>query len=94
LRWKNVRESSDTLETSLFLVKPAELKTTFVIPPEVTADVTLRRLQVLRVVPGATARWSFGVSAGEVRADAAGLITIPRLNITAEATSLTIKMAK
>lgn len=92
LRWKNVRESPDTLETSLFLVKPTELKTTFVIPSEATANVTLRRLQMLRVAPGATARWNFGAAAGEVRADAAGLITIPRLHITAEPTRLSIKI--
>src|SRR6202044_854038 len=83
-RWKNVRETTDTIETTLFLVKPSELKTRFTIPTEATADVGLRRLQMLRVAPGAKARWKFGTSDGEVRADAAGCFTIPRLKITPE----------
>jgi poly(3-hydroxybutyrate) depolymerase len=93
-RWKNVRETPDTIETTLFLVKAAELKTTFTIPAEATVDVSLRRLQMLRVSPGETTRWTFGTSEGEVRADAAGFITIPRLKITAEPTSLSIRKAK
>ena len=51
-RWKNVRDTPDAIETTLFLVKPADLKTTFTIPTESTADVSLRRLQMLRVAPG------------------------------------------
>jgi hypothetical protein len=39
-------------------------------------------------------RWTFGTSDGEVRSDAAGLITIPRLKITAEPTNLSIRKAK
>ena len=72
-RWKDVRDTPETIETSLFLVKPAELKTTFTIPAEATADVSLRRLQMLRVAPGAMVRWTFGTSEGEVRADATGM---------------------
>ena len=93
-RWKNVRDTSDTLETTLFLVKAAELKTKFTIPTEATADVSVRRLQMLRVAPGALVRWQFGASSGEVRADAGGCITIPRLRITAEPTILSIKKPK
>ena len=55
---------------------------------------SLRRLQKLRVAPGATVRWTFGTADGEVRADAAGCITIPRLKITAEPTRLSIRKAK
>lgn len=90
-RWKNVRDTADVSETTLFLVKPSDLKTTFAIPAEATADVTLRRLQSLRVAPGAKVQWTFGKSAGEVRADAAGVVTIPRLKITAEPTNLSLK---
>ncbi len=50
-RWKNVRDTPDTIETSLFLLKPEELKTTFTIPTEATADVSMRRLQMLRIPP-------------------------------------------
>jgi hypothetical protein len=93
-RWKNVRDTADTVETELFLVKPTELKTTFKIPAEAAADVTLRRLQMLRVPPGTKASWTFGSSKGEVQADATGCITIPRLKITAEATKLSVTKTK
>jgi len=93
-RWKNVRETADTLETTLLLVKPSGLKTTFTIPTEATADVSLRRLQTLRVSPGGTVRWMFGSSSGEVKADTDGVITVPRLKITAEPTKLRITRTK
>jgi poly(3-hydroxybutyrate) depolymerase len=93
-RWKNVHDTPEMIETKLFLVKPADLKTAFTIPAEATADVSLRRLQMLRVAPEAMVRWSFGKSDGEVRADATGCVTIPRLKITAEPTSLSIRKAK
>ena len=93
-RWKNVRDTSETLETMLFLVKPSEIKTKFTIPAEATADVSLRRLQKLRVPPGAVVRWTFGSSKGEVRADAEGLITVPRLKITGEPTKLSVTKVK
>ncbi len=94
IRWKNVRDTADVSETTLFLVKPSDLKTTFAIPAEATADVTLRRLQSLRVAPGTKVQWTFGKSDGEVRADAAGVVTIPRLKITAEPTNLSLKAVK
>jgi poly(3-hydroxybutyrate) depolymerase len=93
-RWKNVRETPDTIETMLYLVKPSELKTTFKIPTEATADVSLRRLQILSIAPGATVRWTFGTTGGEVRADTLGCVTIPRLKITAEPTSLSVRKVK
>ena len=93
-RWKNGRDTADAFETSLFLVKRSELNTTFTIPTEATADVSLRRLQMLRVAPGAAARWTFGTAKGEARADAAGCITIPGLKITAEPTTLSVRNAK
>jgi len=93
-RWKNVHDRQDTVETTLFLVKPSELKTTFAIPAEATADVSFRRLQKLHVAPGAMVRWRYGTSAGEMAADAAGCITIPRLKITAHPTSLSIKKTR
>ena len=93
-RWKNVRDTPDALETTLFLVKPSEMKTRFKVPTEAIADVSLRRLQKLKIAPGATVRWSFGASKGEVRADERGCITIPKLKITAEPTTLIVEKAK
>ena len=75
---------------SLFLVTPAELKTTFEIPRETTADVSLRRIQNGPVTPGGAFQWTFGSAKGEGKADARGLITIPGLKITAEPTTLTV----
>ena len=59
-----------------------------------TADVSLRRLQRLKVAPGATVHWTFGTARGEVKADAQGVVTIPALKITAEPTTLSVKAAK
>jgi poly(3-hydroxybutyrate) depolymerase len=93
-RWKDARETADTLEIKLFLVKPPQIKTRFKVPAEATADVTLRRLQKLRVAPGATVRWAFGGAKGEAKADAEGRVTIPRLKITAKPTALRVTRAK
>jgi len=93
-RWKNVRDAQDAIEMSLFLARPSELKTTFVIPAEATADVSLRRLQTMRVAPGETVRWAFGGAKGEVQADTVGCVTIPRLKISAEPATLSVGKVK
>jgi pimeloyl-ACP methyl ester carboxylesterase len=93
-RWKNVRDTPDMIETTLFLVKPSELKTTFKIPTEAIADVSLRRLQQLRVAPGAMVRWNFGTSEGVVKAHATGCITLPGLKMTRKPTNLIIRKEK
>jgi hypothetical protein len=79
---------------SLFLVRPSELKTAFKIPPEATADVTLRRLQALKAAPGETMRWTFGSAKGDVQAGPTGHVTIPGLKITAEPVTLKVAPAK
>ncbi len=93
-RWKDVRDTPEAVEMSLFLVNPSELKTRFTIPAEATADVSLRRLQMLRVTPGEKVRWTFRTASGEVQADAAGCITVPKLKITAEPVTLRMEKAK
>jgi len=75
---------------SLFLTSPADLKTTFESPSEATADVSLRRVQNMQVMPGQSVRWTFGAAQGEVAADATGLITIPGLRIRATPATLTV----
>jgi hypothetical protein len=87
-RWKNVDDTADAVEMQLFLLNGSDLKTSFTIPAEATADVSLRRLQRLRVAPGGTVHWTFGSANGETKADATGCITIPRLKVTAEPTKL------
>ena len=90
-RWKNLSDSKTKLEMSLFLTSPADLTTTFEIPKEATADVSLRRVQNMQVMPGKSVQWTFGALKGEVAADATGLITIPNLRITATPATLTVR---
>ena len=93
VRWKNVRETPDVIETSLYLLTPTALKTKFTIPAEATADVTLRRLQQ-KIAPGSTVRWTYGKTSGDVRVDADGSITVPQLKIAAEPATLTVTKTK
>jgi poly(3-hydroxybutyrate) depolymerase len=90
-RWKVIRDTKEQLEIALFLVSPAHLNTRFTIPPEARADVSLRRIQHLRVEPGDTVNWSFGSAKGTAKADAEGLITLPGLTITAASKRLSIR---
>lgn len=89
-RWKNVADAKGRLEMSLFLATPATLKTTFEIPKEAGADVSFRRIQNTRFGPGEAFNWTFGKAHGQGKADASGLLTIPRLKITAEPTTLMV----
>ena len=93
-RWANVSDTADAVEVKLFLTKAADLKTTFTVPAEATADVTLRRVQKLKAAPGATVQWTFGTAKGEAKADAQGIVTVPGLKITAEPTTLSVQIAK
>jgi predicted esterase len=93
-RWTNARDAADGAETKLFLVTARDLKTSFAIPSEATADVTVRRLQKFRPAPGAAVYWTFGAATGEVKADAAGCVTVTGLKITADATVLSVRTAK
>lgn len=54
------------------------------------ADVSIRRIQNLRIKPGEAFKWSFGKAKGEGVAAADGLVTIPGLKITARPTTLAI----
>jgi poly(3-hydroxybutyrate) depolymerase len=93
-RWQNVSDTAGGVEVKLFVVKPADLKTSFAVPTEATADVTLRRLQKLKVAPGAKIAWTFGTAKGEAKADAQGVVTIPALKITSEPAALVVRPAK
>lgn len=92
-RWKAGGDTPAAVEAQLFLLKASDLKTTFTVPTEATADVTLRRLQRFRVAPGAAVRWTFGTAAGEATADATGCVIVPRLRVTAEPTTLRVGRA-
>jgi len=89
-RWKNISDTKDKLEMSLFLVSAKELKTSFKIPEVSTADVSVRRLQNLNFKPGEAFKWAYGDTKGDGKADAEGVITIPALKVAAQSTTLTI----
>ncbi len=87
-RWKNVSDRADSFRMKLFLVSIFTLRTSFPIPEEATADVSLRRLQNFRIRPREKIRWSFGGRKGIAEADEQGLLTIPRLTVSAKETVL------
>ena len=89
-RWKNIADTKDKLAMSIFLVSAEDLKTSFKIPKTATADISPRRIQNLKVKPGEAFKWTFGEAKGSVKADPAGLITIPGLKITAAPATLTV----
>lgn len=89
-RWKTVSDAPDKVAMSLFLTTPAELKTSFAMPKQAGADVSLRRLQHLTVKPGEAFTWTFAAAHGSIMADAEGVLTVPGLTITAEPALLTI----
>ena len=93
-RWKNLADSADVVEMKLFLARAADLKTSFTVPTEATADVSLRRVQNLKVAQGAAVSWTFGTAKGEARADAQGCVTVSGLKITAEPTTLSVRTTK
>lgn len=91
-RWKTLGDTRKGLDVSLYLVTPSDLKTTFTIPAEATANVSLRRLQKFQVKPGTTVRWRFGDAKGEVRADGDGVVTVPGLKITGKPVTLAVSL--
>ncbi len=89
-RWKNISDSAEKFEMSLFLVSPSDLKTQFEIPKEATADVSLRRVQKFQLKAGEKFRWSYGAAKGEGQVDSQGVITIPAMKLTAEPVTLSV----
>ncbi|HEX3134857.1 MAG TPA: hypothetical protein VHX44_14925 [Planctomycetota bacterium] len=89
-RWKTVSDAPDKMVVSLSLTSAAELKTSFEIPKQAHADVSLRRLQNFRTKPSEAFTWTFGAAHGDLKADAEGVITVPALAIGAEPVTLTI----
>ncbi len=90
-RWKMLEDTTEVLETSLFLISADDLQTRFEIPKTATADVSLRRLQNFKHTPGTSFRWQFGTSQGQAKSDARGLLTVPGLTITSKPATLLIQ---
>ena len=91
-RWKNGKDLSDSLTMKLFLVSPSELSTTFPIPEQARADVSFRRLQQFKVLPGEKICYAFGEEKGVVEADSKGLITLKQLLLTRD--KKTVKLTR
>ena len=90
-RWKIISDEPKQITLSLYLTDPNALKTTFTIPKEATADVSIRRIQNMKVAPDDTLNWQYGKLKGKVKAGPWGLITIPKLEISVEPQKLTIR---
>ncbi len=91
-RWKDVVETAEKIEMSLFIVSPRDLKTTFEIPMEAIVDVSLRRLQKLKIAPETTVRWTFGASSGDTQTGKAGVVSVPRVKLTTTPVTLTVQI--
>ena len=92
-RWQNVHETENSVEMEIHLVNADQLATTFTIPTTATADVSVRRLQKLKITPGAAVTWTFGDDHGQAEVGDKGCMTIRELKITATPTTLTVKAA-
>jgi len=89
-RWKIISDEANKITLSLHLTSLTNLKTEFSIPKEATADISIRRIQKMKVAPEDTLNWHYGESKGNVKAGPWGLITIPKLAISAKPKTLTI----
>lgn len=82
-RWKALADDKGGVVMELWIESPETLGTKqFAVPETATADVTLRRVRALRVVPGDRYEWAFGVQKGTVAVSPDGLLTIPGLTLS------------
>ncbi|MBQ6262140.1 MAG: hypothetical protein IJK58_01335 [Clostridia bacterium] len=90
-RWRNVSDSADSFEIELRLLRPDEWQSRVTFPCSSVADVSVRRRQKFSLRPGERFFWEFGGREGEGIADAEGVPTVPRLEITAAPKILKLK---
>ena len=86
-RWRNVTDTPGAFVMELRLVKRNELTQPIETPREAVADITFRRLQRFRIAKAKTYRWQMladgkVVQSGRAQADAAGLLTLPKVKVT------------
>jgi len=87
-RWTVIEDQAHAFSIEMRLVQARELAGTVDIPMEAVANVTPRRLQRFEVKAGKAYAWSIeqagrSLCSGEATADAEGLVTIPKVKITA-----------
>jgi len=93
-RWKNVEDTPAAFSMDIWLDPPGAGKERAF--SESVADVTFRRLQQFKVPHGSPCRWELAhdgapVASGEIKADAAGLLTIPKMRIFPVITRVLLK---
>lgn len=96
-RWKSVQDTPATFAMRVWIEQPANGNATVNWPKESVANVSFRRLQQFQVVPEKAYGWELvregrAVASGSVKADAAGLLTIPSVTITTEPAELRLKL--
>ena len=94
-RWKNMGDTPTRFTVRLWLAHPAVGNPPATMPEASTADITLRRLQHFTAKPGARYGWQFMrdgklIGSGKIAADAANLLTIPRVTVTTVAADLSV----
>ena len=95
IRWAVLEDQPRLFAIELRLVQNRDLVRTVAIPAEVTTDVTLRRLQRLRVKADQMCNWRIEqagrlIASGTATADDQALITVPRVKVTAKPITLYI----
>ena len=98
-RWKNQSDTPAGCTLQLWLAQPAISNAPPAMPSASTADVTLRRLQHFKALPGATYAWQLmrsgaQVGSGKITPDAANLLTIPQLTVTTTPAELSVTAEK
>ena len=88
-RWENVADAAKGLKMNLYLASSSDVGGVDV-PASSTADVSIRRIQSVKLQPGQSVTWTFGTKKGTVKVDEHGLVTIPGLVINAKKQTLTI----
>ncbi|MCG3150359.1 MAG: hypothetical protein PCFJNLEI_03842 [Verrucomicrobiae bacterium] len=90
-RWKTITDTLGLFAMELRLVRQNELSRPVELPALAVADVTIRRAQQFRMTHGRTYRWQSGEQSGRVQIGADGLLTLPRVSITATGAVLKIE---
>ncbi len=98
-RWKAVTDEPAKFQMDLWLADSKVTTRPVSIPESSTADITPRRLQKFKVEAGKSYAWRVAegdkvLQSGKARPDEVGLLTIPRVTITAQARTLTIEPEK
>lgn len=98
-RWRVVSDRESVFAIELRLVRSDELHGAAGIPGAAVVDVTPRRLQRFRVVAGKAYTWRIEqpgspAHSGRVTADDCGLLTVPRVVVSAKPLTLRLRPVK